>query len=307
MFRPGITAPPPPPGNKILSYHHFVMIQFNNLTFSYGKKSHRFLALDNINATLIEGIWLLLGANGAGKTTLLHTAAGLLIPQTGNATIDNANPAMRNPASLNKVFIVTDDISIPSPTINDFADIHAPFYPTFDREAFISNLSAFEMTGNEPLNSMSLGTRKKAILAYALALKTPALLLDEPANGLDISARKTLRRLMSHNFVPGQTIMVSTHAAADLEPLYDGVIVLSHGHCMLTITTDDLLSRLCFKAEKSPSPDAIYTEHDLGNYLTISPNTTGEPITGIDFALLYSALMSPSSQAILNILSNNKQ
>ena len=59
------------------------------------------------------------------------------------------------------------------------------------------------------------------MIAYALSLRTPFLLFDEPANGLDIAARHQMRQMMSACVSEEQTVIVATHSIADLENLYE--------------------------------------------------------------------------------------
>ncbi len=108
---------------------------------------------------------------------------------------------------------------MPADTISTLARLHGRvFYPRFDSAMLDENLAAFGINPSIPLSSMSLGQRK-AIAAYAPALRADILLLDEPANGLDIGSRDILRSLMARCVEPGQTVIVSTHTTADLQPL----------------------------------------------------------------------------------------
>lgn len=279
------------------------MIEFKNVSYTYGKSAHN--ALRDVNATMAPGIHLLLGENGAGKTTLLHIVAGLRFPTAGECTIDGRSTALREPEVLSHCFMLADEMELPAPTINKLKAIHACFYPTFSADNLADNLAAFGMDGNEKLRDMSLGTRKKAYLAYALALNTKVLLMDEPTNGLDIAARKTLRRLLGVGVGPERTVIVSTHNVGDLEVLYDGLTVLRRGELLLSMTTEEILSRLSFISESAPHPDALYVERDMGVVHSIVANKLGEPATHINFPLLYMALQTPQGSAILNILKNN--
>lgn len=279
------------------------MITLENVSFSYRRGAE---ALCGVSARIGEGIHLLLGENGAGKTTLLHVIAGMLYPSQGRCAVDGVSTALREPVTLSRLFLLGDEMVFPAPTINAFRDIHACFYPTFSPEVLADSLAAFGMTGDEPLDRMSLGTRKKAHLAYVLALQVPVLLLDEPANGLDIDSRKTLRRLMSVHVAPEQTVIVSTHSVTDLGPLYDGVLVLHRSHLMLAMTAGAILSRLAFPVTPSRPDAALYAEQELGLWRAIVPNDTPDPVTDIDYALLYSALMSTQCQTVLNHLYDRK-
>lgn len=278
------------------------MIELDNLSFRYG---HTFYALRDVNAKIAPGIHLLLGENGAGKTTLLQVIAGLLFPAMGACRIDGVDVALRRPDTLQQLFFLPEDCTFPAKTINDFARMHSQFYPTFSADDLGRNLSDFGMTGDEPLAGLSLGMRKRANLAYVLALHCPVTLLDEPANGLDINAKKCLRQLIMRNCADEQTIIVSTHTVWDLEQLFDGVIVLNHGELVLSKAVYEIAECVSFVTSPSHYPGAWYEEVSMAGYRSIAPRNAGAPETNVDFNLLYSALMSRNAELILNMLNTN--
>ena len=274
------------------------MIDIKNLSFNYNKG---YKALDNINANLGAGVHLLLGENGAGKTTLLHIIAGLLFAKEGSCSIDGNDISLRRPCDMSKVFFMPEDITFPAKNINDFAKIHSQFYPTFNEEIFRQNLEIFHLTGNESFSSLSLGNRKKANLAYVMALGTDVLLLDEPTNGLDINAKKELLKIMVGSLREDQTVIVSTHTVWDLKNLFESVMMLRRGNLLLSMTTEELGSKLSFMASTAPSPNALYIEQDMNGFRWIEKNIDGNE-TEINFSLIYSALMSNAAQNVLDAL-----
>lgn len=274
------------------------MIDIKNLSFNYNKG---YKALDNINANLGAGVHLLLGENGAGKTTLLHVIAGLLFAKEGSCSIDGNDISLRRPSDMSKVFFMPEDITFPAKNINDFAKIHSQFYPTFNEEIFRQNLEIFHLTGNESFSSLSLGNRKKANLAYVMALGSDVLLLDEPTNGLDINAKKELLKIMVGSLREDQTVIVSTHTVWDLKNLFESVMMLRRGNLLLSMTTEELGSKLSFMASTAPSPNALYIEQDMNGFRWIEKNNDGIE-TEINFSLIYSALMSNAAQNVLDAL-----
>lgn len=274
------------------------MIDIKNLSFNYNKG---YKALDNINANLGTGVHLLLGENGAGKTTLLHVIAGLLFAKEGSCSIDGNDISLRNPSDMSKVFFMPEDITFPAKSINDFAKIHSPFYPTFSEELFRQNLDIFHLTGDEPLSSLSLGNRKKANLAYVMALGSDVLLLDEPTNGLDINAKKELLKIMVGSLREDQTVIVSTHTVWDLKNLFESVMMLRRGNLLLSMSTEEISSKLAFMASTTPSANALYLEQDMNGFRWIEKNIDGIE-TEINFSLIYSALMSDAAQKVLDAL-----
>lgn len=276
------------------------MIDFSDVSFTYPYSGAA--ALRNISLSIDEGIYLLLGENGAGKTTFLHLAASLLLPSSGCVTINGSDSRDRKPSTLRSVFFTADDTEMPADTISTLARLHGRvFYPRFDSAMLDENLAAFGINPSIPLSSMSLGQRKKAIAAYALALRADILLLDEPANGLDIGSRDILRSLMARCVEPGQTVIVSTHTTADLQPLFDGIIMLRQSNLLFCNTTAHIASRLGFGIYNIPPREALFTMNDIGRFRSIVPADPLSP-SEIDIHLLYSSMYSPESRNILNII-----
>lgn len=277
------------------------MLTINNLSYSYNRYHS---VLDGISTQIAPGISLMLGENGAGKTTLLGLIAGLLISHQGEIDIDGENPAWRQPSLMSDIFYLTDSWDSPFRDIETTARLHGCFYPAFDHDMLAENLKAFGLTGKEPLKGISLGMRRKSFIAYALALRTKYLLLDEPANGLDIDAKKTMRRLVSRCIGEDQTVVISTHTIADLEMLYDSLIVIHAGRLLLNAHVAEIAARLSFVESPAPLPDALYLETEGALFHSIVP--AQEPNqTNINFELLYSALVSGKAPEILQILSND--
>lgn len=267
------------------------MIEYRNLSYGYRRG---FIAINDVTADVAPGIHLLLGENGAGKTTLLRLTAGLLFPTGGTCEIDGFSVASREPSVLKRVFMLPDSVEIPTRCIRDFADAHSRFYPTYSKENFEENLAEFQLTGNETFTQLSLGLKHKTLLAYVIALGVDVLLLDEPANGLDITSKKALRHTLARCVGPDQTVIISTHTVADLRELYDGVIVLSRGQLLLSRPTWEIAEKISCVATTIPPYEPLFMEQGAGVFMSIIPNETGEP-SDLNYGLLYSALIDRKS------------
>lgn len=276
------------------------MIDLKDIEFSYRSKGKP--ALQGITTRLEPGIHLLAGENGAGKTTLLHLLAGVARPTHGQITIDGIDPTSTNPKEMGRTFLLEEAQYFPGKSIRRFAQMHSRFYPGFSAENFIANLAAFGLTGDEAMEKLSLGNRKKAQLAYVLALGVDVLLLDEPTNALDIEGRNTLRKLIGRSVRDDQTVIISTHAVTELENLYDGALMLSRSQLIYSGTADEVSSRLSFIVSRIPDKEALYSEIQVGRVLNIVPTSEeGEP-TSVDWRLLYSSLHSSQRALILDYL-----
>lgn len=263
--------------------------------------------MSNVSACIGSGVHLLLGENGAGKTTLLHIMAGLLRPSSGECLLDGDNVARRMPSDMSRIFFLGENITFPADTVNEMARIHGCFYPTFDPEILRQNLSDFGFTGDESLKSLSLGNRKKSQIAYALSLRASVLLMDEPTNGLDITSRQTLQSMLVRCLDESQTLVISTHSILEMQNLYDGIMMISKGHLLLSMPTDEITRRLAFHTSPIPPVEYLYKETKMGLHQYICANTDNEEETALNFTLLYNALLSPGRDKIINLLNQQTE
>lgn len=278
------------------------MIKIDNLNFGYRKGQ---LVLKDVAAAFGPGIHLLLGPNGAGKTTFLKVLAGQLQPQSGACFIDGTSTANHLPSTTADIFLYDETCRFPLRNINEMAQLHAPFYPRFSAENLEMNLKAFGLTGEDRISRMSMGARHKAYLAYILSLGCKVLLLDEPANGLDIASKRAFTQMLAQavDADPELCIIVATHTVQEMANLFDSVTILEHGTILINSSTAHITERLAFVVGPTPLPEAICFVPALYGPTQIIPNT-GALETAIDYALLYTAAVNPeSTQSLQRLLS----
>ena len=259
------------------------MIKIENISYGY-KSNHPIF--NDISLEIGNGIYGLLGENGVGKTTLIHLLCGLLFPWKGECSIDGMNPAKREPALLSRYFFLPEEMQMPSESISAFS----AFYPHFNHKEFEQNLEELKIDRKQKLSAVSYGQQKKAMLAYAFALHTPLLILDEPTNGLDITSRQALKRIISRSIDDDSTLLISTHQAHDFENLLDHLIILGEGEILLNRSLDEISQRLLFARTDSLPEDSIYSEQELPGYFSVLPNEEEEENTP-DIELLYKAML----------------
>lgn len=263
------------------------MIKVENISYGYKSKLPIF---NEISFEIGSGIYGLLGENGVGKTTLMHLVCGLLFPQSGKCCIDGKDTAERRPGALSDYFFLPEEMQMPIESIAQFAARHSVFYPRFSREEFELNLEELRIDKHRKLSSVSFGQQKKAMLAYAFALHTSYIILDEPTNGLDITSRQALNRIISRSMDDESTLLISTHQAHDFEKLLDHLIILGEGEILLNRSLDEISNRLLFARTDTLPEESIYSEQDLSGYFSIIPNTEEEENTP-DIELLYKAIL----------------
>jgi ABC-2 type transport system ATP-binding protein len=234
-----------------------------------------------------------LGKNGAGKTTLLKLICGLSFPKSGEATIDHLNPAKRKYELLSEIFLVPEEIHVPSMHAVKFAEIYGGFYPAFNPSQFLEYMEGFEVDKAQNLSHLSHGQKKKVMIAFALACNTKYLFLDEPTNGIDIPAKATLRKVIASSFTEEKNIILSTHQVRDLQTLIDSAIILADRRIILNQPLEKIGQKLTFgHSMLSPSQgETLFsTSSELGPAV-ITTNHSG--IAGdVDLETLFIASIS---------------
>lgn len=277
-------------------------LKLDNVTFAYRRNSPD--ALRDATASFDSGIHLLLGPNGAGKSTMLRIMAGLLVPDSGKCYFDKEVTACHSPHTTKDIFLLSPDATFPLRDLDTMARLHAPFYPRFSREAMEENLKGFGLKSNEPLAEMSMGTRHKALIAYALALGTPVLLLDEPAEGLDMNAKEALAHMIAQaaDTHPDRCIIIATHTVQEMRNLFDTVTILAHVSVVINVGTAVVSERLAFIADSLEHSDALIFRYGVDGPTQIVPSP-GDVDTPIDYTLLFMAATGAKVSQLQKLLS----
>ena len=264
------------------------MIHIENMSFHYPGSSE--LVFDNISLDIEEGhIIGLLGKNGVGKSTLFRLISGVNEQTSGTITTQNIKPFDRTPELLSQLFLLPEDIEFPKLSIRKYAEYYGAFYPSYDREKLEKYIQLFEIP-DKPLSTMSLGQRKKAMLAFAFALNTEILLMDEPTNGLDIPSKRLFRTSLADFNANSRTIIISTHQVRDLEELIDSVIIVDEKKIVLTARFSSLLEHYHFGEIAADETEVLYEEKMGGRRCGVTRLKEGqEKDEAIDMEILFNA------------------
>lgn len=249
------------------------MVTINNLSFYYNKKRPVF---DNVSFNIKNGIYGLLGENGVGKTTFLHLISGLCFPKNGSCKVLEYESALRNPNMLKEIFFLPEEFQAPNILIKDFIKYNSVFYPNFSEIQFEAYLNDFHVEKDRKISELSLGQKKKVLIAYALALNTRITLLDEPTNGLDIPSKSQFRKIIASAFDEEKCILISTHQVRDLENLIDPIIVLDRNEVLLNNSVEEITRKLLFSYTSYKPEDTLFCEQTMQGYSTVQENTYNE-------------------------------
>ncbi|MFV0330081.1 MAG: ATP-binding cassette domain-containing protein [Dysgonomonas sp.] len=264
------------------------MIKINNLTFYYKQSKPVF---ENVSFEMKNGIYGLLGENGVGKTTLLHVISGLRFPKKGHCSLLGMESALRNPEMLKQLYYLPEEFKVPAQSIKSFVKYNSAFYPNFSYEQFTTYLKDFNLDIDSNLKELSFGQKKKALIAFAIALNTPILLLDEPTNGLDIPSKTQFRKVMASAFDENKCIIISTHQVRDLENLIDPIIILDRNKVLLNNTVEEISQKLLFTYSTTRPEGALFSEQTMLGYTSVLENKYNEDST-LNIEALFNAVVT---------------
>lgn len=284
-----------------------MMISIDEMQFGYG----RHLLYQGFAARVEQpGIYGLFGRNGSGKSTLLKLLCGLLTPWAGHIEVLGRNPRERAADLLAAIYIVPEEFHLPNLTCAQLAATQGVFYPRFSSDLLNEYLVELEVPAQARFESMSLGQKKKAAIAFALATGTPLLLMDEPTNGLDIVGRAQFRKLMQRPEHAHRAVLISTHQAHDLESILSHIWFIDQGRLALAARMDDLarLLHMGVAADVSALPavqGALLYQERIGQhlaYVALRENGGADPLASgggaVQLELLYKALSLNRDQVL---------
>ncbi|GIK52619.1 MAG: ABC transporter ATP-binding protein [Planctomycetaceae bacterium] len=191
-------------------------------------------ALREIDLVVERGTRLaLLGDNGAGKSTLLKVLATLLRPDSGQCRVlgeEVAQGAQKVRGRLG--YLGHDSMLDRVQTMRENLAMFARLYGVADAAGVVASL--IEKTGaaafaDNPVGELSRGQEQAAALARALVHGPELLLLDEPANALDPSARERLEALLQEQSRQGASIIFSSHDHDWAKSMATRVVVMAGG------------------------------------------------------------------------------
>lgn len=267
------------------------MIHIEGLSFGYRKAR----LYDRFDLHLDQpGVYGLFGRNGSGKSTLLKLLSGLLFPQAGRITVQGHEPRRRHPDFLARLMLVPEEFHLPDLSALTLQRTHGVFYPRFSPEAFGDYLDVFELESDRRFGEMSLGQKKKAVMAFALASFTPVLLLDEPTNGLDIVGRDQFRAIIARPEHRERLVIISTHQAHDLERILGHMLFVDAAALALSAAMPALARALTMgvaddEAALARIEGLIYHEA-LGTQRPYVARNPGDGPGSVHLELLYKAL-----------------
>lgn len=232
------------------------IIECHNITKQFKRGRQFFDALSGIDFELETGkITGLLGPDGAGKTTLLRILAGLMIPESGHAsvlgfdTVKEAHRIQNVIGYMPQKFGLYENLTVLE-NLKLYADLHA--VPSgiqkqrFDELLEMTDLARFP---NRPFGKLSGGMKSKLALACSLVSMPELLLLDEPTVGVDVLSRRELWHLLRQITEKQKTTVLVSTSYMDEADFCNRVLVLFQGQCIADGTPSDIRNKAADEVE----------------------------------------------------------
>jgi ABC-2 type transport system ATP-binding protein len=203
-------------------------IEVSALSKRFGRGDRAVQALDGLTLAIpAGGIFGLLGANGAGKSTLMRIVAGLVFADAGEVRLFGASVSAASRRRLGAA--IEGPAFWPFLTAAETLGLLARTAGVEARPETLLERVGLAAAADRPVGGFSMGMKQRLAIAAALVGAPEALLLDEPANGLDPAGTAELRRLLRGLAGDGLTIILSSHLLDEVERLCDRVAIIDSG------------------------------------------------------------------------------
>jgi ATP-binding cassette subfamily C protein LapB len=212
-------------------------IGIRNLTFSYPEQARN--VLNNINLEVRAGEKVgVIGPIGSGKTTLGKLMLGLFEPSSGMVTMDGTDIRQIDPTELRRFIgyvpqdihlfrgTVRNNVTMGAQDVDDVTIVRAAELAGVD-EFIKKHPLGFDLEIGEQGRGLSGGQRQCIVLARALLLDPPVLVLDEPTSNMDNRTEVRLKKKLTE-VIKDKTLILITHRASLLE-MVDRIVVIDNG------------------------------------------------------------------------------
>ncbi|MBZ9607926.1 ABC transporter ATP-binding protein [Clostridium estertheticum] len=220
-----------------------MQININNLSKNFSAKS----ALKDVNLTIDQGMFGLLGRNGAGKTTLMRILATLLNKSSGEISICGID-ILKTKELRKLIGYLPQDFSVyPNLSVYEAMDYLGVLseVPSSERKKIIPEL--LEKVNlldckKVKVRALSGGMKRRLGIAQALLHNPKVLIVDEPTAGLDPKERIRFRNLLCE-LAKDKIVILSTHIIGDIEATCKNIGILDNGSLIFKGTVNELKSK----------------------------------------------------------------
>jgi ABC-2 type transport system ATP-binding protein len=232
-------------------------IEIRGLTKRYGDVT----AVDGLSFDVRPGLVTgFLGPNGAGKSTTMRAVVGLERPDAGTVAIGGRR-YQDLPRPLTHVGALLEaKATHPGRSARD----HLLFLARSNglparRVDEVLELAGIASVARKRVGAYSLGMGQRLGIAAALLGDPPALLLDEPVNGLDPEGIRWMRGLLRSLAAEGRAVLVSSHLLSEMANTADHLVVIGQGRLLADLPFADFMAAAGGRdvLVRTPDPDRL--------------------------------------------------
>ena len=238
------------------------MIKLENICAGYGGKN----ILKGVGTEANSGQFIaLLGPNGSGKSTLIKTVCGLIKPCAGGVSWDGRD--ISGMASRERARIISylsqHREAAPGMLVSDIVALgRAPYRGALGqiseegRHAIETACRRARVTEffDRTYASLSGGEQARVLLARALAVSAPVLLLDEPIAALDPFYQLTMMEILKEEADAGRVVIAALHDLGLAQQFASRIWVMESGELVADNTPEEIMNSDIYAAVFGVTP-----------------------------------------------------
>lgn len=222
--------------NNLVETEHVPAVE----TFELVRRFGDFTAVDKVNLRVERGQFFgFLGPNGAGKSTTIKMLTGLLEPTAGRVRVLGRDLAGETLEVKRRIGVVPEDLNLfERLTGAEMLTFTGRMYglareETGERARELLALMELDAEPKKLVVEYSHGMKKKLSLACALIHRPEILFLDEPFEGVDALASRTLKDLLLKLTARGITVFLTSHVLEIVERLCTHIAIITEGRLVV--------------------------------------------------------------------------
>jgi lipooligosaccharide transport system ATP-binding protein len=214
------------------------------------KRFGTFLAVDSIDFDVRPGeAFGFLGPNGAGKSSTMRMISCVSPRSSGELRILGLDPEREGPRIRARLGVVPQEDNLdPELTVRENLYVYGRYFDIPKRELRerieqLLDFARLTERGDERVEPLSGGLKRRLTIARSLVNEPDILLLDEPTTGLDPQARHVLWDRLYRLKARGVTLVLTTHYMDEAEQLCDRLVVMDRGRIVAEGSPRSLIER----------------------------------------------------------------
>jgi ABC-2 type transport system ATP-binding protein len=211
------------------------------------KQFGNFVAVDHLNLHVNRGSFFgFLGPNGAGKSTTIKMLTGLLAPTSGRLHVLGFDISEQPMEVKRRIGVVPEDLNLferltGAEMLSFTGRMYGLGKPEIgQRSKELLDLMELQDEPRKLIVEYSHGMKKKLSLACALIHRPEILFLDEPFEGVDAIASRTLKDLLSRLTARGLTVFLTSHVLEIVERLCTDIAIIAQGKLLASGSLNEL-------------------------------------------------------------------